>query len=449
MVTLQSSVDAPVVLPNTQRPGYWLFGDHATFVATGEDTGGQFSLFDFFTLPQGGPIPHIHTRETEFAYILEGELSYQMHDQVLTATPGTFVYKPQDHLHSFVNLGTTPTRHLEFVIPSGIENLFAAIGQPGPETSPPPPQLPPPEILDRNFALLSQYGVEAADSLIFAPTEFNFTRYGTPTVTVLRPGSAEGAVSVTLAVSDGTEIPVNFADGERIQTVPIPITNNGLVEGNRTINLALTDPTGGAILGLLQDTAVLTIGSDSSYTLTNGDEPNDFPLLLPNTQRPSFWLGGENYSFIATGADTEGHLSLFDVFVPRQTEAESLISAPGDQAYYILDGNVTFRLGNQAFTATPNTFIYLPQGNPYALTNLGTAPARTLLFNPQSGLENFFAAVGIPGDPSTPPPTSVPEPSFIWGLLALVAWSAVSFTNNKLKHQSRMADTPRNRLHEH
>jgi len=441
--------NAFVVLPPTQRQGYWLFGDHATFVATGEDTGGQFSLFDFFTLPQGGPIPHIHTRETEFAYILEGELSYQMHDQVLTATPGTFVYKPQDHLHSFVNLGTTPTRHLEFVIPSGIENLFAAIGQPGPETSPPPPQLPPPEVLERNFALLSQYGVEAADSLIFAPTEFNFTRYGTPTVTVLRPGSAEGAVSVTLAVSDGTEIPVNFADGERIQTVPIPITNNSLVEGNRTINLALTDPTGGAILGLLQDTAVLTIGSDSSYTLTNGDEPNDFPLLLPNTQRPSFWLGGENYSFIATGADTEGHLSLFDVFVPPQAEPESLISAPGNQAYYILDGNVSFQLANQTFTATPNTFIYLPQGNPYALTNLGTAPARTLLFNPQSGLENFFAAVGIPGDPSTPPPTSVPEPSFIWGLLALVAWSAVSFTNNKLKHQSRMADTPRNRLHEH
>ncbi len=426
---------SPLLLTDTQRQGYWLFGDHATSVATSNDTGGQFSLFDFYTLPQGGPIPHTHSNEAEFAYILDGDVSYQMHDEVLTATPGTFVYKPKDHLHAFVNLGTTPTRHVEFVWPSGIEKAFAAIGQSGPETSPPPPQIPPPALLDKNFAALAQYGVQAADSLIFAPSEYNVTKQGTPAVTVLRPGNAQGAVSAAIAVNDGTnntKIPIDFADGERIKTVPIPINNHSASAGNTTINLALTDPTGGAILGLLQDKAVLTIGSNSSYTVTNGDKPNDFSTLQPNPTPKSFWLGGDNYSVVATGADTEGQLSLFDVFVPQQTGNQQQVSAPADEAYYILDGNVSFHVGNQDFTATPKSFFYLPKGNSYTLTNTGTTSARALLFNTPSGLENFFATAGIPGDKFHP--LSIPEPSPVSVLLALVAWGAVSLIKKKLRH---------------
>lgn len=451
MTTLSTSPKAPVILTDTNRPGYWLFGDHATFVATSEDTGGQFSLFDFHTLPQGGPLPHIHRKETEFAYILEGQVTYQMHDHVVTANAGSFVYKAKDHLHGFANLGTTPSRHLEVALPSGLENLFATIGQPGPKTAPPPPQVPPPEVLENAYQALGQAGVEAADSLFFAPSEFNFTKNGEPTVTILRPGEADGAVSVTLNVNGedtdpphphseispehvaGTQIQVDFADGERIKTVAIPIDDHTLNDANE-VHLSLSDPTNGAIVGELHDEAILTVLEDNQYLLTNGNQPDDFPLVPANPNPLAYWLGGENYSFIATGDDTEGFLSLFDVFVPPQIGSESLLTAPGDQAFFVLDGNLTFQLNDQIVTAMPNTFVLLPKGNPYALTNLGDTPAKALLFNPNSDLEAFFAAVGTPGDPSNPPsPVAVPEFSSLWGLVAVVFFGTISFIK---KHRS-------------
>jgi len=397
--------DAPVVLPDTDRPGYWLFGDHATFVATGKDTGGQFSLFDFTTVPQGGPSIHTHNLEDEFAYILEGEVSYQIHDQVFTATPGSFVYEPKGHPHAFANLGTTTARHLVFSFPSGLENLFAEAGLPGSRFSPPPPQLPSSEFLDRNVQMLNKYGIDAQNSVIFAPFDYNSTKSGSPEVNLLRPGESKGSVSVTIAASDGkniTNIPVNFADGERFKTVSIPYIHGYSGTADQTLNLALTDPTGGATIGMLQDKAALTIKHDNSYTIANGNTPDSLPKVLPKQDSLAYWLGGDNYKFVATSADTEGQFSLFDVLVSPQT-TDSLLYAPADQGYFVLDGNVNFQVGDQVFNAAPNTFVFIPEGNPYALTNSGTTDARTLLFSTSSELEKFISYLGTPGDIFNPP----------------------------------------------
>lgn len=149
------------------------------------------------------------------------------------------------------------------------------------------------------MAISAQYGTEFANSLIFTDTEYSVNEDGTPiaVVTVLRPLNSEGAVSATITLSNGTakhpedysdtQIQINFADGERFQTVAIPIIDDDQIEANKTINITLSAPTGGAIIGLLQDTAVLTIvdndarpdgesgvaliGSASNDILTGGD----------------------------------------------------------------------------------------------------------------------------------------------------------------------------------
>ncbi|MCC5661745.1 cupin domain-containing protein [Nostoc sp. XA010] len=397
--------ERPVVLSDTDRKGYWLFGDHATFVATGKETKGQFSLFDFTTVPQGGPLVHTHYREGEFAYILEGEVSYQLHDQVFTATAGSFVYEPKGHPHSFVNLGTTTARHLVFSFPSGLENLFAEAGLPGSRFSPPAPQVPSSEFLDANVKLLNKYGVDAQNSIIFAPFDYNSTKSGSPEVTLLRPGESKGAVSATITVNDGKNIkhlPVNFADGERLKTVSIPYVRGNSSTVDRTFNLALTDPKGGATIGMLQDKAVVIIKNDNNYTIANGNTPDSLPKVLPNQDSAAYWLEGDNYKFVATSVDTEGQFSLFDVLVGPQ-QSDSLLYAPADQGYFVLDGNVDFHIGDQVFNAAPNTFVFIPEGNPYALTNLGTTNARTLLFSTSSELENFISYLGTPGDIFNPP----------------------------------------------
>ena len=410
-IQLQSDAEQPLVLPNVDRQGYWLFSDNATFVATDSNTNGLFSLFDFTTLP-GGPLPHLHTREDEFVYVLDGEITYQLGDDTFTATPGSFISKPKDVLHSFINAGDKPVRHLEFVVPSGIEGLFSSLGQPGTPDNPPPPQPPTTDLLEGGFQLLNDFGVIAPDSLMFSPAQYGITQEGEPEVTILRPGEATGEITATITLSDGTEIQVTFEDGERIKTIPIPLSAIG---DNQTIELTITDT-----IALLQNKAILTIGDNNTYSLIDGYDPDHFRLLSPEPQLESFWLAGDNYDLIAGSDDTNGLLSLFNVSVSESSEADQLFNAPTDLAFYILEGDVTFGLGNQSFTATPDTFVYVPEGNSYSLSNSGDTSAQTLLFNTTNpgGLENFIASVGTPQDI-----TSVPEPLSVYGFLLVMTSS--------------------------
>ncbi|NEO73767.1 cupin domain-containing protein [Moorena sp. SIO3H5] len=425
--------DTPVVLPDVDRPGFWLFSDNAEFVEIGDNTDGQLAIFDFTTLP-GGPLPHYHTLEDEFVYVLDGEITYQLEDQLFTATPGTFISKPKNVLHAFVNAGERPARHIEFVIPAGIDGLFEGLGQPGTSDNPPIPQLPTPELIEGGFQLLSDFGVVAPDSLLITPPQFGITQEGDPELVVIRPGEADGKASATLIVSnpedDSTvaEIPVTFGDGERIQNVEI----TG-IEGaeNQNFELTLVDPIDTSI-ALLQNKALLTLGEDNTYTLLDGYSPDDFPLLLPDPNPNSFWLGGSNYTQVANVDQTEGLLSLFDVFIPEQNSGlEELLIAPTDLALYTLDGEVTINVADQSFSADPNTFIYLPQGSQYTFSNFGQFSARTLLFtadNP-SKLEDFVMTFGTLDDQDN---VNIPEPSLISGLL-LMACSAGALLNKNRK----------------
>ena len=438
MATLQGQNNSPLVLAPTDRQSYWLAaGENTSFVATGKDTGGQFSLFDFFLPPQAGPSPHIHSNEDEAFYVLQGNLSLQMHDETLTAPAGSFVYLPKNHVHGFRNLDSTPVRFLDIALPSGIENLFQKLGVPGSSTSLPPSPTLDSAFLEQVMATSSQYGLNLTDSLLlFNAPEYSNNNPVAPII-VARTGSDETAVSATLTANysqDNSTIktPVTLGSGERLKTVPIPITNNGSATGNQTIKVALTDISSNLTPALLYDNALLNIvdpnasnsmssmTGDSSHTMTGGYQGDDSSMLLGNSSRQSFSLGSENFSVIATGADTEGQFSLFDVLVPPQTNAEPFIYGQNEEAYYILDGNVSFQLPDQTITASSGSFVFLPKGNQYALSNQGTNPARALLVSPGALFK----------------PISIPESSFTWGLLGLFAWGVVSLMmKNKLQKQ--------------
>ena len=59
-----------------------------------EETDGRHAMFEAVVLPGGGPPPHLHTREDETFYVLEGEITFQMGGEKLAAGPGTFVHMP-------------------------------------------------------------------------------------------------------------------------------------------------------------------------------------------------------------------------------------------------------------------------------------------------------------------------------------------------------------------
>jgi quercetin dioxygenase-like cupin family protein len=139
----------------------WYSGWLITFLATGEDTRGQFALQEHIGRRGNVPPPHIHHREDETFYVLEGEMTFFIGDQTIKATPGTMVFAPRDVVHSFT-IDSEQVRILVQNTPAGLEGFFKELGVPAPSmTLPPPAEIPYSEI-QKMMALASKYGYEFA-----------------------------------------------------------------------------------------------------------------------------------------------------------------------------------------------------------------------------------------------------------------------------------------------
>ncbi|MGB0563838.1 MAG: cupin domain-containing protein [Spirulinaceae cyanobacterium] len=112
-----------------QGHSYYLGQDLYTFKAIGAETGEAYALCEVIVAPQGGSPPHRHTREDESFYVQEGEIEFQLDDQTLTATSGTFLHSPKGQLHRFTNVTAVPAKMLIWVVPAGFEKFMAEIGK--------------------------------------------------------------------------------------------------------------------------------------------------------------------------------------------------------------------------------------------------------------------------------------------------------------------------------
>ena len=109
--------------------------------------------------PGGGPPPHVHSREEEGFYILEGEITLQAGDKKIVATAGMFVNMPIGMPHSFKNESSKPAKMLIMVAPAGLENMFFEVGVPladGSTTALPPTQ----EEIEKLLKIAPKYGIE-------------------------------------------------------------------------------------------------------------------------------------------------------------------------------------------------------------------------------------------------------------------------------------------------
>ena len=107
-----------------------------------KSSGGGLGLVDC-TLEAGSEPPmHIHTREAEFIYVLDGEVTAYVGDETLTAQPGGFVFMPRNVPHTFGVDGTGRARAFLMYTPNGFERVFSehrtadyVPGVPGPEAA--------------------------------------------------------------------------------------------------------------------------------------------------------------------------------------------------------------------------------------------------------------------------------------------------------------------------
>jgi mannose-6-phosphate isomerase-like protein (cupin superfamily) len=136
----------------------WVADQLMTFKVSTEDTGGMYALTDSVVPPQGEAPLHVHHREDEAFWVLEGELEILVGEDTFMASAGAFVHLPKGVRHAYKNAGTGPARFLTLRVPAGLEKFFEEVGKPGTDVTSPPPFEE--EDIEKLLTLAPKYGVE-------------------------------------------------------------------------------------------------------------------------------------------------------------------------------------------------------------------------------------------------------------------------------------------------
>jgi mannose-6-phosphate isomerase-like protein (cupin superfamily) len=120
-----------VVGPEDAHEGF-LGSIGVRFMIDGAEAGERLSLVEHPMSPRALAAPlHLHTREDEYSYVLEGRMGALLGDEVVEAGPGDLVFKPRNQWHTFWNAGDEPCRILEIISPAGFERFFRELSDMG------------------------------------------------------------------------------------------------------------------------------------------------------------------------------------------------------------------------------------------------------------------------------------------------------------------------------
>jgi quercetin dioxygenase-like cupin family protein len=131
------------------------------------------------------------------------------------------------------------------------------------------------------------------------------------------------------------------------------------------------------------------------------------PVLRPPGEGRTIGVVGDVYRFLATGDETDGKYALIDAVVPPGGGPPPHVHSR-EEAFYILEGEITCTVGEKRVIAGPGTFANMPIGSPHSFKNETQQPARMLITVAPAGLEKMFLEIGQPvaaGATSAPLPT--------------------------------------------
>ena len=137
--------------PNSRQDTVWWQGGQMEIKARAKDTGDSLGVVEIRAFNAGyGPPLHVHSREDEAVYVIEGQIRFRVGDEEFVAGPGTWVWQPRDVPQAF-KVESERARALCIFTPGGIERMFQEGGVPAQAGTEPPSQ--------------DEYDVEAATAL--------------------------------------------------------------------------------------------------------------------------------------------------------------------------------------------------------------------------------------------------------------------------------------------
>jgi mannose-6-phosphate isomerase-like protein (cupin superfamily) len=130
---------APIHVGPMHGERVWAMGSLFEMKLDAARSGGTRGVMEV-TQPPGVATPlHIHHREAEVFYVLDGTMIYEAGGASFNLEAGSFMFLPSGVAHRFRVTGTEPVRFLGIAAPGGLENLYREVGAPAPDRSLPKP----------------------------------------------------------------------------------------------------------------------------------------------------------------------------------------------------------------------------------------------------------------------------------------------------------------------
>jgi quercetin dioxygenase-like cupin family protein len=151
----------PYELNHAASPAYWQVDILWTILASGDQTGGSYSLMEELCPKDSGPPPHFHDQDEAF-YIIEGEIAFAAGEQIIRGRAGSFIAIPRGVVHSF-RVESDAARVLNWYAPAGFERTISELAEPAPERTLPPKGRPLAADPQKMMALFREVGMHMAD----------------------------------------------------------------------------------------------------------------------------------------------------------------------------------------------------------------------------------------------------------------------------------------------
>jgi mannose-6-phosphate isomerase-like protein (cupin superfamily) len=140
----------------------WL-GELAIIHATGKETNGKYCIIELYATKEGSPPWHVHHREDEGFFVIDGEFTVSIGDKSFKATRGDYLLAPKNIPHKYTVESPGHARILMICSPAGFEDAVRAMSTPALSLVPPHPKEADIDF-DKVSDILGQFGLEFVDA---------------------------------------------------------------------------------------------------------------------------------------------------------------------------------------------------------------------------------------------------------------------------------------------
>jgi quercetin dioxygenase-like cupin family protein len=145
-------------------------------------------------------------------------------------------------------------------------------------------------------------------------------------------------------------------------------------------------------------------------TQQTNEAPSLEPLAVRTGEGEARWWFGALAEIKATAADTAGQMTIVEVTEPPGAEAPLHVHRRDDEAFWVLQGDVTFEVGETTIEASAGDYVFGPRGIPHRFT-VGDQGCRMLFLLVPGGIEDVIRATSEPAPSRTLPPPPETEPT--------------------------------------